>query len=152
MVDNSISFRQNCLFFIIFNRKCKSSDYQIEVWIQTKATQSLFFSKLLGNREGIQKVKGSGRGGKRVLSIREHQIYNHSIFSYQVYKHIIHSYSSKSSSFFFFFFFLIISPMLFNIYMRPLGGVIRRCGASCHQYADDTQPVSYTHLTLPTKA
>ena len=33
----------------------------------------------------------------------------------------------------------IISPMLFNIYMRPLGGVIRGCGASCHQYADDTQ-------------
>uniref|UniRef100_A0ABM5FTP4 Reverse transcriptase domain-containing protein n=1 Tax=Pogona vitticeps TaxID=103695 RepID=A0ABM5FTP4_9SAUR len=29
--------------------------------------------------------------------------------------------------------------MLFNIYMRPLGGVIRGCGASCHQYADDTQ-------------
>ena len=23
--------------------------------------------------------------------------------------------------------------------MRPLGGVIRGCGASCHQYADDTQ-------------
>ena len=33
----------------------------------------------------------------------------------------------------------IISPMLFNIYMRPLGGVIRVCGALCHQYADDTQ-------------
>ena len=33
----------------------------------------------------------------------------------------------------------IISPMLFNIYMRPPGGVIRGCGASCHQYADDTQ-------------
>ena len=33
---------------------------------------------------------------------------------------------------------LIISPMLFNIYMRPLGGVIRGCGASCHQYTDDT--------------
>ena len=29
--------------------------------------------------------------------------------------------------------------MLFNIYMRLLGGVIRGCGASCHQYADDTQ-------------
>ena len=33
----------------------------------------------------------------------------------------------------------IISPMLFNIYMRLLGEVIRGCGASCHQYADDTQ-------------
>ena len=33
----------------------------------------------------------------------------------------------------------IICPMLFNIYMRPLGGVIRGCGALCHQYADDTQ-------------
>ena len=31
------------------------------------------------------------------------------------------------------------APMLFNIYMRPLGGVIKGCGASCHQYADDTQ-------------
>ena len=28
---------------------------------------------------------------------------------------------------------------LFNIYMRLLGGVIRGCGVSCHQYADDTQ-------------
>ena len=33
----------------------------------------------------------------------------------------------------------IISPMLFNIYMRLLGEVIRSFGASCHQYADDTQ-------------
>ena len=33
----------------------------------------------------------------------------------------------------------IISPMLFNIYMKLLGGVIRVCGTSCHQYADDTQ-------------
>ena len=29
--------------------------------------------------------------------------------------------------------------MLFNIYMKPLGEVIRRCGLRCHQYADDTQ-------------
>ena len=29
--------------------------------------------------------------------------------------------------------------MLFNIYMRPLGEVIRGCRALCHQYADDTQ-------------
>ena len=29
--------------------------------------------------------------------------------------------------------------MLFNIYMRLLGVVIRRCGALCCQYADDTQ-------------
>ena len=29
--------------------------------------------------------------------------------------------------------------MLFNIYMRLLGGVIGGCGASCHQYTDDTQ-------------
>ena len=33
----------------------------------------------------------------------------------------------------------IISPMLFNIYTRPQGRVIQGCGASCHQYADDTQ-------------
>ena len=35
----------------------------------------------------------------------------------------------------------LISPMLFNIYMRLLGegDVIWGCGASCHQYADDTQ-------------
>ena len=32
-----------------------------------------------------------------------------------------------------------ISPMLFNIYMRPLDGVIKGCGALCHQYTDDTQ-------------
>ena len=29
--------------------------------------------------------------------------------------------------------------MLFNIYMRLLGKVIRGCGVACHQYADDTQ-------------
>ncbi|KAF7248605.1 Phosphatase and actin regulator 1 [Varanus komodoensis] len=33
----------------------------------------------------------------------------------------------------------ILSPMLFNIYMKPLGEVIRRCGLRNHQYADDTQ-------------
>ena len=33
----------------------------------------------------------------------------------------------------------IISSMLFNVNIRLLDGVIRGCGASCHQYADDTQ-------------
>ncbi|XP_061484291.1 cilia- and flagella-associated protein 95 isoform X2 [Rhineura floridana] len=33
----------------------------------------------------------------------------------------------------------ILSPMLFNIYVKPLGAIIRRFGLQCHQYADDTQ-------------
>ncbi|KAF7237689.1 Patatin-like phospholipase domain-containing protein 2 [Varanus komodoensis] len=33
----------------------------------------------------------------------------------------------------------ILSPLLFNIYMKPLGEVIRRCGLRSHQYADDPQ-------------
>ncbi|KAF7236906.1 Coiled-coil domain-containing protein 40, partial [Varanus komodoensis] len=33
----------------------------------------------------------------------------------------------------------ILSPLLFNIYMKPLGEVIRRCGLRNHQYAEDTQ-------------
>ncbi|KAF7247451.1 B-cell linker protein [Varanus komodoensis] len=33
----------------------------------------------------------------------------------------------------------ILSPLLFNIYMKPLGEVIRRCALWNHQYADDTQ-------------
>ncbi|KAF7243828.1 Alanine--glyoxylate aminotransferase 2, mitochondrial [Varanus komodoensis] len=33
----------------------------------------------------------------------------------------------------------ILSPLLFNIYMKPLGDVIRRCGLRNHQYSDDTQ-------------
>uniref|UniRef100_A0A8D2Q0S4 Reverse transcriptase domain-containing protein n=1 Tax=Varanus komodoensis TaxID=61221 RepID=A0A8D2Q0S4_VARKO len=33
----------------------------------------------------------------------------------------------------------ILSPLLFNIYMKPLGEVIRRCGLWNHRYADDTQ-------------
>uniref|UniRef100_A0A8D2LLU3 Reverse transcriptase domain-containing protein n=1 Tax=Varanus komodoensis TaxID=61221 RepID=A0A8D2LLU3_VARKO len=33
----------------------------------------------------------------------------------------------------------ILSPLLFNIYVKPLGEVIRRCGLRSHQYADDTQ-------------
>ncbi|KAF7251034.1 putative RNA-directed DNA polymerase from transposon BS [Varanus komodoensis] len=33
----------------------------------------------------------------------------------------------------------ILSPLLFNIYMKLLGEVIQRCGLRNHQYADDTQ-------------
>ena len=33
----------------------------------------------------------------------------------------------------------VLSPMLLNIYMKPLGEVIRSCGVRCHQHADDTQ-------------
>ncbi|KAF7250183.1 putative RNA-directed DNA polymerase from transposon BS [Varanus komodoensis] len=33
----------------------------------------------------------------------------------------------------------ILSPLLFNIYMKPLGEVIRRCGLRNHQYTDDNQ-------------
>ena len=39
--------------------------------------------------------------------------------------------------------------VLFNIYMRPLAGVIRGCGASCHQYAYDTQLyISFSPTTV----
>ncbi|KAF7243102.1 RNA-directed DNA polymerase from mobile element jockey [Varanus komodoensis] len=33
----------------------------------------------------------------------------------------------------------ILFPFLFNIYMKPLGEVIQRCGLRSHLYADDTQ-------------
>uniref|UniRef100_A0A803TE01 ribonuclease H n=1 Tax=Anolis carolinensis TaxID=28377 RepID=A0A803TE01_ANOCA len=33
----------------------------------------------------------------------------------------------------------ILSPMLFNIYMKPLGEIMRSFGVRCHLYADDVQ-------------
>uniref|UniRef100_A0A803T5Y0 Reverse transcriptase domain-containing protein n=1 Tax=Anolis carolinensis TaxID=28377 RepID=A0A803T5Y0_ANOCA len=33
----------------------------------------------------------------------------------------------------------ILSPLLFNIYVRPFAGLVRSFGIECYQYADDTQ-------------
>lgn len=32
-----------------------------------------------------------------------------------------------------------LSPVLFDIYLKLLGKVFRRCGLQCHQYENDTQ-------------
>ncbi|KAF7243586.1 putative RNA-directed DNA polymerase from transposon BS, partial [Varanus komodoensis] len=45
----------------------------------------------------------------------------------------------------------ILSPLLFNVYMKPLGEVIRRCGLRNHQYADDTQ-LYFSFSTNPGEA
>ena len=44
----------------------------------------------------------------------------------------------------------VLDPMLYLLYTSPLGDIVREHGLSFHFYADDSQPVSYTHLTLPT--
>ncbi|KAF7244371.1 putative RNA-directed DNA polymerase from transposon BS [Varanus komodoensis] len=38
----------------------------------------------------------------------------------------------------------ILSPLLFNIYMKPLGEVIRKCGLQNHQYADTQLYLSFS--------
>ena len=42
----------------------------------------------------------------------------------------------------------VLSPVLFKIYMKPLGEIIQNFGIWCHQYADDTQ----LYLSLPPKS
>ena len=45
----------------------------------------------------------------------------------------------------------MLSPVLFNFYMRPLAQLIQSFGLGCHQYADDTQLFLLMdgHLLIP---
>ena len=44
----------------------------------------------------------------------------------------------------------ILGPLLFVMYTADIVNIVERQRLSTHQYADDIQAVSYTHLTLPT--
>ena len=42
---------------------------------------------------------------------------------------------------------MVLFPVLFNMYTKSLGPVIRKCWARCHQNADDTQ-LYFCYLSL----
>ena len=44
----------------------------------------------------------------------------------------------------------VLGPLMFSIYTNDLSNFVKG-KAECVMFADDCVPVSYTHLTLPTK-